>query len=87
MMKYPTKAPIICIAINAGTLLGSIPANELLNERAILTAGFARLVDEVKKYAPVIQAATVNGTRFDLFARIVPQITRSKPTVATTSDT
>ena len=38
----------------------------------MVTAGFAIDVDEVKKYAPVIHAATVNGTKFARLARMVP---------------
>lgn len=36
---------------NAGTDDGSIPANVSVKARAIVTAGFAKLVDDVKKYA------------------------------------
>ena len=58
--------------MNIGADSGAIPANVLLRVRATVTAGFAIDVDDVKKYAPVIHAATVNGTKFARFARMVP---------------
>jgi hypothetical protein len=72
MIATANVAPINCISTNIGTDSGAIPANVLLRLRATVTAGFANEVDEVKKYAPVIQAATVNGTKFARLARIVP---------------
>ena len=72
MIATADIAPINCINTNIGTDSGAIPANVLLKLRAMDTAGFANEVDEVKKYAPVIHAATVNGTKFARFARMVP---------------
>jgi hypothetical protein len=72
MITTANMAPNNCIITNIGTDSGAIPANVLLRLRATLTAGFANEVDEVKKYAPVIQAATVNGTKCARCARIVP---------------
>jgi hypothetical protein len=72
MTATANMAPISCINTNIGTDSGAIPANVLLKLRATVTAGLANEVDEVKKYAPVIQAATVNGTKFARCARIVP---------------
>ena len=62
IMTKPIAAPINCITTNIGTDSGAMPAKVLLSDRATVTAGFASEVDDVKKYAPVIQAATVNGT-------------------------
>lgn len=72
MVATAKAAPTNCISTNIGTDSGAIPAKVLLRLRATVTAGFANEVDDVKKYAPVIQAATVNGTKFARCARIVP---------------
>jgi hypothetical protein len=40
--------------MNGATDPGLMPENVLERVRARVTAGFAKLVDEVKKYAPVI---------------------------------
>ena len=61
-----------CMTMNIGADSGAIPANVLLSVRATVTAGFAIDVDYVKKYAPVIHAATVNGTKLERLARMVP---------------
>lgn len=37
---------------------GAIPEKEFVNERAIVTAGLANEVEDVKKYAPPIHAGT-----------------------------
>ena len=44
--------------MKAGTLLGRMPANVSVAARAIVTAGFAKDVEEVNQYADVIYAAT-----------------------------
>jgi hypothetical protein len=38
----------------AGTSSGRIPANVLLNDRAMVTAGFANDVEDVNQYAAVM---------------------------------
>lgn len=38
--------------MNAGTEPGAMPANVSDSVRAAVTAGLAKLVEEVKKYAP-----------------------------------
>ena len=53
--------------MNAGTELSSIPANVSDKERANVTAGLAKDVEEVKKYAAPIQPATANGTYLPFF--------------------
>ena len=49
----------------AGTEPGAMPAKVSLNMRATVTAGLAKLVDEVNQYAAPIHAATlaVEGRR------------------------
>jgi hypothetical protein len=47
----PSTAPKICAAIKGATELGAIPAKVSESVLAIVTAGLAKLVDEVKKYA------------------------------------
>ncbi len=47
-------APVTCATTNAGTLDGLIPANVSLNVRATVTAGLAKLVDDVNQYAAAI---------------------------------
>ena len=45
----PAMAPIICAAINGKTDAGAMPAKESERVLATVTAGLAKLVDEVKK--------------------------------------
>ena len=47
--SMPNAAPSSCAAMNGRTEPGSIPAKVLLNTLPIVTAGFAKEVDEVKK--------------------------------------
>ena len=42
-------APTSCITMNIGADDGAMPANESESMRAIVTAGLAKLVDDVKK--------------------------------------
>ena len=44
-----TSAPTTCMTTNIGALLGRMPANVLVSVRAIVTAGFAKLVDDVNQ--------------------------------------
>src|SRR5258706_11043956 len=69
-----------------GADYGLMPANVSENMRAIVTAGLAKLVDDVNQYAPPIHTPTANGTADARPARTQPWITNSKPIVATTSD-
>ena len=77
-------APASCATMNPGTSAGRIPANVSVAERASVTAGFANDVDDVNQYAAVMYAATAKGTTEDR-ERAQPQITASKPNVATNS--
>ena len=43
--------PISCATMNAGADDGLMPANVLLSVRAMVTAGLAKLVDDVNQYA------------------------------------
>ena len=43
------RAPTIWATMNGGALAGSMPAKVSENVRATVTAGLAKLVDEVKK--------------------------------------
>ena len=61
-----------------------MPAKVSLRHRAIVTAGLANEVDAVNQYAAVIYAATAYGTALGR-AREHPQITASRPNVATNS--
>ena len=49
--EQASSAPSTCITMNIGTLLGAMPAKVLLSMRPIVTAGFAKLVDDVNQYA------------------------------------
>jgi hypothetical protein len=48
--------------MKAGTLVETIPANVSVRERANVTAGFAKLVEDVNQYAAVMQRATAAAT-------------------------
>ena len=47
--KVAHNAPAICATINNGTSEGRIPANVSDNDRATVTAGFAKEVDAVNQ--------------------------------------
>ena len=70
--------------MNAGASTGRIRANVSVADLARVTAGFANEVDAVNQYAAVMYAATANGTAVDR-NRAQPQITASRPNVATNS--
>jgi hypothetical protein len=50
-MPTAATAPASCAATNGGTDAGAIPAKESESIRAIVTAGLAKLVDDVNQYA------------------------------------
>src|SRR5713101_9459226 len=79
------SAPNTCITTNMGTLLGAMPANVSLRVRPIVTAGLAKLVDDVNQYAAAMYPPTANAATDARPARTTPRITMSKPNVATTS--
>jgi hypothetical protein len=43
-----------CAMMKPGASTGLIPANVSVNDRAIVTAGLAKLVEVVNQYAPVM---------------------------------
>src|ERR1044071_5558417 len=69
--------------MNVGTSAGLMPANVFVKDRAIVIAGFAKDVDAVNQYAAPIQPATSHGTFRE---RLLPRMTKSKPKVATPSE-
>ncbi len=62
-----------------------MPAKVFERPRLTVTAGLAKLVDEVKEYAAETYAPTANGVTPTLPDRNTPKTTRAKPNVATTS--
>src|SRR5690349_8535141 len=78
-------APTSWAATNGTTEVGAMPANVSDSVRASVTAGLAKLVDDVKKYAPVMYAPTANGAAPPRPPRVSPKTTRSRPKVATVS--
>ena len=77
-------APTVCPTRKPGTSTGRIPANVFVSARASVTAGLANDVDAVNQYAAVMYAPTANGTASGR-RRAHPQITESRPNVATAS--
>src|SRR4051812_47248287 len=71
--------------MNAGADFGAMPANESVNMRPMVTAGLAKLVDDVNQYAAPMYAPTANGAALDRPVRTTPKITKSSPSVATIS--
>ena len=63
-----------------------MPAKVSDSVRATVTAGLAKLVDDVNQYAPPIHAPTAKGTADPRPVRTQPWITNNSPTVAITSE-
>lgn len=63
-----------------------MPEKVSVNERAKVTAGLAKDVEEVKKYAEPIQPATTKGAALPLPWDPKIFIKNSRPAVATTSE-
>ena len=72
MSGVATATPMNCITMNIGADDGLMPANVSESVRAMVTAGLANDVDEVKKYAPPIHAPTANGTALARPDRTMP---------------
>ena len=70
--------------MNGGADTGWIPAKVSENIRATVTAGLAKLVDDVKKYAAPMYAPTAGATTIP-FRRGIRNMTDSRPRVAITS--
>lgn len=64
---------------------GAMPENVFVNTRPKVTAGLANEVDDVKKYAEPIQAATETGIHLSRLRWLSTPITVSNPAVAKTS--
>ena len=71
--------------MNPGTDDGAMPANVLEKMRPMLMAGFAKLVELVKKYAAPMYAPTAAGAAAPRRVRVSEKITSMRPSVATTS--
>ncbi len=59
--------------MNPGAEAGAIPEKVSVMVRAIVTAGLAKLVDEVNQYAAVMYPPTAKATRSALLERTVPK--------------
>jgi hypothetical protein len=70
---------------NGNTDEGAMPVNVSERTRATVTAGLAKLVDDVKKCALPMNAPMANAAAPGLDERSTPNATRIKPEVATTS--
>jgi len=70
--------------MNAGTSTHRIPAKLPVRARASVTAGLAKLVDEVNQYAATIHAATSAGTLSGRWRR-PRRIVSSRPKLAVAS--
>ena len=81
----PTAPPRICAITKPGADSGAIPANELERVRAIVTAGFAKEVEEVAKYAAVMYPATAKGAMTCRPDVATPKTIMRRPNVATIS--
>ena len=76
-----------CAARKAKNDNGEIPAKLSVKIRPKVTAGFANEVDEVKKYAPAIQAETKTARLCDLLESIRINATINSPVLAMISAT
>lgn len=63
-----------------------MPVHESVSMRATVTAGFAKLIDEVKKIAAATQAPTAAPTRDAWSVASSARITPTRPAVATSSE-
>src|SRR5258708_36359750 len=78
--------PMTSAAMKLGAEDGAIPAKVSENMRPTVIAGFAKLVEEVKKYAAPIYAPTAAGAVRARPVRASAKITSSSPAVALTPD-
>ena len=81
----PTIAPTTWKTTKAGTDPGAIPAKVSLNARPMVTAGFAKDVDDVNQYADPMYAPTAAGAAADRPDRASEKTTMISPAVATDS--
>src|SRR4051794_37143600 len=85
MVAHASAAPTIWAKTKGTTDVGAIPANVSESVRARVTTGLAKLVEPVKKYAPVMYAPTANGAAVARPPRTTPKITSSNRKIATTT--
>ena len=83
----PIAAPTSWAATYGNTDSGAIPENVSVNIRPTVTAGFANDVEDVKKYAEPIHAATATGMIAVCFRADRMPMMAISPAVATTSPT
>src|SRR5271167_1925997 len=74
-----------CAAMYGGADDGAMPAKVLEKTRPTVMAGFAKLVELVKKYAAAMYAPTAAGAAAPRRVRVSEKITRIRPSVAMTS--
>src|SRR5690554_3313857 len=86
MSPTAMATPSSCMVTNIGAEAGSMPVKVSVSVRPMVTAGLAKLVDEVNQYAPAIHAATVYGTAVERPVRTQPWTTSRRPTVAINSE-
>ena len=84
--KVAATPPSIWATIKPKTLPGAMPVKVSLNERAMVTAGFANDVEGVNQYAALMYAATAKATVF-LPSRAQPAITTPNQTKQQTRST
>lgn len=78
--------PSSCMTMNMGAEAGSMPAKLFDSIRATVTAGLAKLVEDVNQYDPPMHAPTASGTAAPRPVRTHPWMTSSTPTVAITHE-
>ena len=81
----PMRQPTSCAGKKAKAEAGAIPAKVSLKIRPTVTAGLAKLADDVKKQAAAMYDATATGLTRWLPLRARAKITSTRPAVATTS--
>jgi hypothetical protein len=68
--KTKARNPKHCAARNQGKPVGAIPTKVSVMDRAILTAGLAKKVEEVNQYPAVTVSATVIATECCAYRRL-----------------
>jgi len=81
----PIDAPISWAAIKAKTDSLAIPVIDVVKDRAIVIAGFANAVLDVKRIPPSIQRGAYIATKSSRLGNL--KIIQTKPAVASISET
>jgi hypothetical protein len=79
----PTNSPIACPAKYPPNEEVEMLANVSVKDLAIVTAGFAKEVEEVNQYPAVIYRPTAIGMWSSFLAEIDPKMVNRRPKVAT----